>query len=105
MFEFGLGWASTGICSYPNGKFCIKNVVRVQSPFGREKSPFGREKSPAPFFSFEGYKLPEKDINSSKTQFKGIPTSFPILARKIQMTMPRPNALHGPQPKIKDIGN
>ena len=56
-------------------------------------------------FSFEGYKLPEKDINSSKTQFKGIPTSFPILARKIQMTMPRPNALHGPQPKIKDIGN
>ena len=79
-----------------------KSFGRVKSPLGREKPPLGREKSPAPVFSsFDGYTLPEKDIvNSSKTQLKGIPTSFPILAGEIQMTMPGPNALHCPQSKI-----
>jgi hypothetical protein len=83
MFEFGLGWVLTGICSCPNAKSCVKKV-----------SGFGQEKSPATYFSFI--------VNSSKTQFKGIPASFPVLAGEIQMTMPRPNALHWPQPKIKE---
>ena len=79
--------------------------------FGRVKSPVDRVKSRVPFlfFSFEGYTngytCPEKDIgNTSKTQFKGIPTSFPILAAEIQITMPG-NALHWQQPKILDVGN
>ena len=60
MFEFGLGWVLTGICSCPNAKSCVKKV-----------SGFGQEKSPATYFSFI--------VNSSKTQFKGIPASFPVL--------------------------
>jgi hypothetical protein len=68
--------------------------------FASRKVAAGSGKVVRSVFSFDGYKLPD-----SKTQFKGIPTSFPILAGEIEMTMPGPNALHWPQSKIKDMGN
>ena len=68
--------------------------------FKSRKVAAGSGKVACSGFSFEGYKLPD-----SKTQFKGIPTSFRILAGEIEMTMPGPNALHWPQPKMKDMGN
>ena len=64
--------------------------------FGSRKVATGSGKvARSVFSSFDSYTLPENDIvNSSRTQLKGIPTSCPILAGEIQMTMPGPNALH-----------
>jgi hypothetical protein len=72
-------------------KSCIKGKV----------APVGRVRSPVPFLSFDivisyvQISRRRKDFaNTSNAQFKGIPSSFPILAAEIQMTMPGPNALH-----------
>ena len=40
------------------------------------------------FVTFEGYTLPQKEIKCQQSELNGIPTSFPILAAEIQMTMP-----------------
>ena len=71
--------------------------------FGSRKVAVGSGKVARAVFSFFFFWLhtSRKDIlNSSKTQLKGIPTSFPILAGEIQMTRSGPNALHWPQSKI-----
>ena len=72
--------------------------------FGSRKVAVGSGKVARAVFSFFFWlHTSRKDIlNSSKTQLKGIPTSFPILAGEIQMTMPGPNALHWPQSKIQE---
>ena len=52
------------------------------------------------FVTFEGYTLPQKEIKCQQSELNGIPTSFPVLAAEIQMTMPGSNTLHWPRPKI-----
>ena len=71
------------------GNNASKKLWSGKVAFGSRKVAAGSGKvARSVFSSFDGYTLPEKDIvNSSKTQLKGIPTSFPILAGEIQMTI------------------
>ena len=81
----------------PQWEIIYKTGWSRKVAFESRKVAAGSGKVARSVFSFEGYKLPD-----SKSQFKGIPTSFPLLAGEIEITMPGPN---WPQPKIKDMGN
>ena len=81
----------------PQWEIMYKTRWSRKVAFESRKVAAGSGKVARSVFSFEGYKLPD-----SKSQFKGIPTSFPLLAGEIEITMPGPN---WPQPKIKDMGN
>ena len=84
----------------PQSEIMYKTRWSRKVAFESRKVAAGSGKVARSLFSFEGYEIPD-----SKIQFKGTPTSFPIVAGEIDMTMPGPNALHWPQPKIKDMGN
>jgi hypothetical protein len=68
----------------------VLQLEYVPSPMGNNASKswsgkvaFWLGKVARSVFSFAGYKLPEKYIvNSSKTRFKSIPTSFPFLRER-----------------------
>jgi len=89
----------------PMGNFASKTLFGYSRLSVAKSRRLAGKSRPLRFFLLRVTNFQKKTLIPAKTQFKGIPTTFPILARKIQITMPRPNALHGPQPKIKDIGN
>ena len=78
-----------------SGKSCIKKTLG----FGRVKLLI-RYLSLLKVTHIHKKKLYINKCKCQQSELNGIPTSFPILAAEIQMTMPGSNTLHWPRPKI-----